>query len=50
MMKNFFNEDYNDKRIVVKEGDKLSLGKHVLQFIEAPMVDWPEVIFSYECL
>ena len=48
MMKNFFNEDYNDKRIVVKEGDKLSLGKHVLQFIEAPMVHWPEVMFSYD--
>ena len=48
MMKNIYNEDYNDKRIVVKEGDKLSLGKHVLQFIEAPMVHWPEVMFSYD--
>ena len=48
MMKNFFNEDYSDRRLIVKEGDSLSLGQHELHFITAPMVHWPEVIFSYD--
>ena len=48
IMKNFFNNDYNDRRILIKEGDKLSLGKYVLQFIEAPIVYWPEIIFIYD--
>ncbi|MDE7163807.1 MAG: FprA family A-type flavoprotein [Clostridiales bacterium] len=37
-----------DKKIVVKDGDELSLGKHTLRFVFAPMVHWPEVMFAYE--
>ena len=48
MMKNFFNTDFSDNRIVVNEGDTLSLGKHVLTFVTAPMVHWPEVIVTYD--
>ena len=48
MMKNFFGEDYADRRIVVGEGDTLNLGKHVLTFVTAPMVHWPEVIVTYD--
>ena len=48
MMKQFFGTDYADRRIVVGEGDTLSLGKHVLTFVTAPMVHWPEVIMSYD--
>lgn len=48
MMKQFFGNDFADKQVVVGEGDKLSLGKHELTFITAPMVHWPEVILSYE--
>ena len=50
MMKNFFGTDYADRRIVVGENDTLSLGKHTLTFITAPMVHWPEVIMSYDNL
>ena len=48
MMKNFFGDDYADRRIVVGEGDTLSLGKHTLTFVTAPMVHWPEVIVTYD--
>ena len=48
MMKNFFCDDYADRRIVVGEGDTLSLGKHTLTFVTAPMVHWPEVIVTYD--
>ena len=48
MMKNFFGDDFSDRRIVVGEGDKLSLGKHELTFVTAPMVHWPEVIVTYD--
>ena len=48
MMKNFFGNDYADRRIVVGEGDTLSLGKHTLAFVTAPMVHWPEVIVTYD--
>ena len=48
MMKNFFGTDYIDRRIVVVEGDTLNLGKHVLTFVTAPMVHWPEVIVTYD--
>ncbi len=48
MMKNFFGTDFSDKRIVVGEGDELPLGKHVLTFVTAPMVHWPEVIVTYD--
>lgn len=48
MMQKFFETDYADKRIVVKEGDTLTLGKHMLTFITAPMVHWPEVMMTYD--
>ena len=48
MMKQFFGNDCADHRIVVGEGDTLSLGKHVLTFVTAPMVHWPEVIVTYD--
>ncbi len=48
MMKNFFADDYASRRIVVGEGDTLSLGKHTLTFVTAPMVHWPEVIVTYD--
>ena len=48
MMKNFFGTDFADKRIVVGEGDTLSLGEHTLVFVTAPMVHWPEVIMTYD--
>ena len=48
MMQGFFGTDYADRRIVVGEGDTLNLGKHVLTFVTAPMVHWPEVIVSYD--
>lgn len=48
MMSGFFGVDFADRRIVVGEGDVLSLGKHVLRFISAPMVHWPEVIMTYD--
>ena len=48
MMGQFFGTDYADRRIVVKEGDTLSLGEHVLAFVAAPMVHWPEVIVTYD--
>ena len=48
MMKQFFGSDYADRRIVVGEGDTLSLGEHTLTFVTAPMVHWPEVIVSYD--
>ena len=48
MMKNFFGNDFADRQVVVGEGDTLSLGKHTLTFITAPMVHWPEVIVTYD--
>ena len=48
MMKNFFGTDFSDKQVVVGEGDTLSLGKHNLTFVTAPMVHWPEVIVTYD--
>ena len=48
MMKQFFGTDFQDNRIVVGEGDSLSLGKHELTFYTAPMVHWPEVIVTYD--
>lgn len=48
MMKQFFGNDYIDNRTVVNEGDTLSLGKHSLTFVSAPMVHWPEVIVTYD--
>lgn len=48
MMQNFFGTDFSDRRIVIKDGDKLNLGKHELTFLTAPMVHWPEVIMTYD--
>ncbi len=48
MMKNYFGQDYADRRISVAENSTLSLGKHNLTFITAPMVHWPEVIVTYD--
>ncbi len=48
MIKNFYGEDYADRRVVVGEKDTLSLGKHTLTFITAPMVHWPEVVVTYD--
>ncbi len=48
MMKNFFGTDFEDRRIVVGEGDTLNLGRHTLTFVTAPMVHWPEVIVTYD--
>ena len=50
MMKQFFGTDYSDRRIVVGEGDTLTLGAHTLTFVTAPMVHWPEVIVTYDSL
>ncbi len=48
MMKNFYGNAFEDRRLVVGEGSTLSLGKHVLNFVTAPMVHWPEVIVTYD--
>lgn len=50
MMKNFFGTDFKEKQIVVGGGDTLSLGKHELTFVTAPMVHWPEVIVTYDSM
>ena len=48
MMRAFFGEDYAERRRIVKEGDKIVLGRHTLSFVSAPMVHWPEVIMTYD--
>ena len=48
MMKNYFGVDWSERRIVLKEGDTLSVGSHVLSFVAAPMVHWPEVMVTYD--
>ena len=48
MMPYFFDTDLSSRIITVKEGDTLSLGKHELTFVMAPMVHWPEVMVSYD--
>ena len=48
MMKQFFGTDFSDRQIIAGEKDTLSLGKHTLTFITAPMVHWPEVIVTYD--
>lgn len=47
MFRNFYGAELPNK-LLVKEGDKLSLGEHELTFYSAPMVHWPEVMVSYE--
>ena len=49
MMKNFYGSDLSDRsRLVVGDRSTLALGKHSLTFVAAPMVHWPEVIFTYD--
>lgn len=49
MMLQFFNiQNLEQRKVVVKENDTISTGKHKLQFIMAPMVHWPEVMVTYE--
>ena len=48
IMGQFFGTDYADRQVVVGEKDTLSLGKHTLTFVTAPMVHWPEVIVTYD--
>ena len=42
------DEDISSRKVIVKEGDILDIGKHKLQFFMAPMVHWPEVMVTYE--
>lgn len=48
MMRDFFGTDFADRRIAVADGDKLALGRHMLTFVSAFMVHWPEVIMTYD--
>ena len=48
MIRNFFDLDLEGQKLEVKNGGTLSLGKHNLTFVFAPMVHWPEVMVEYE--
>ncbi len=48
IMKSYFETDFPEKQVIVADGSKIELGKHVLNFITAPNVHWPEVIMTYE--
>ena len=48
MMQQFFGNNFVDNQVVVGEGDTLSLGRHELNFVAAPMIHWPEVIMFYD--
>lgn len=48
MMQNYFKDDFKENRMIVNEGDTLSLGKHTLKFLMAPFVHWPEVMVTYD--
>ncbi len=48
MIKAFYGSDFTGRHIAVSEGDELNLGSHILKFINAPMVHWPEVIMTYD--
>ena len=48
MLDNFFPSGSTARRLEVKDGETLSLGKHSLTFVFAPMVHWPEVMVSYD--
>jgi len=48
MLKNFYGETFDDRKITVEDGSLLSLGKHELRFVTAPMVHWPEVVLTYD--
>ena len=48
MIRQFFTFDIDNRAMIVKEGDTLDLGGHVLTFVMAPMVHWPEVMVTYD--
>ena len=48
MLPQFIDNNIEDKLVIVKEGDVIDLGSHKLNFVMAPMVHWPEVMFTYE--
>lgn len=48
MLPQFFDVDIENRKVVVAENDTLELGEHVLHFVMAPMVHWPEVMVTYE--
>lgn len=48
MMKNYFSEDFSERQVVAEDNGQLLLGRHVLRFISAPMVHWPEVFVTYD--
>ena len=48
LLPQFFDVDIENRKIVVKEGDELSIGSHTFTFYMAPMVHWPEVMMTYE--
>ena len=48
MLTQFFNYDFSSDMLLVKEGDTLSTGRHELTFVMAPMVHWPEVMFTFD--
>ena len=48
MMANYFGTKYEGRNMVIKEGSTLSLGTHELSFVAAPLVHWPEVMFTYD--
>ena len=48
MLGQFFSFDLTDRVLLVKEGDTFSAGRHVLTFVNAPMVHWPEVMMTYD--
>lgn len=50
MMKQFFGTDFEGQRVVVADGESLTLGAHTLTFVFAPMVHWPEVMVTYDSL
>ena len=48
MIRNFFGLDLENQKLVVENGGTLSLGRHNLTFVFAPMVHWPEVMVTYD--
>mgnify|MGYP006064780843 FL=1 len=48
MIDQFFDFDLEGKKIIIKEGDTFSAGKHTLHFVMAPMVHWPEAMMTYD--
>ena len=48
-MEQFYGKNPSMKKQIVKNGEELCLGKHVLKFVFAPMVHWPEVMVTYDC-